>query len=233
MRIKSAKYFVEPGQRFGMLIIINEFTIFNKWGIKQRRVNCKCDCGNEITTNLQSVFNHTKSCGCYRREYWRKRLTTHGVEYDPVFSVFRSMRSRCYYKKQPNYPGWGGRGIRICDEWLQNPASFVKWAYENGYEKGLTIERKDNDKDYSPENCIFTDRLRQANNRRTNRMIDFNDETMSLADFCRKWDLDYYRLLQRLRKDKPINIAILNCGHYKPMNKTDKAKSIYQKTERI
>jgi len=231
MRIKGAKYFVKPGQRFGRLVVIKEFSII-KYGYPLRRVRCKCDCGNIIETNLSSIFKHTQSCGCFRRENSANMLRTHGLWYDPVYAIFVNMKSRCYNKKDKNYNRWGGRGIGICKEWLDNPKLFVDWAYSNGYKKGLTIERIDNNGDYSPDNCTFADRLRQANNTRNNRIIKYNGDELSMADFCRKYNLNYFRFGARTgRLNWSIEKSMINCGHYVPMNDTDKARSLYERDD--
>jgi hypothetical protein len=222
MRIKGAKYFVEPGQKFGRLTVIQEITIRDNRGYKQRRVICKCDCGNEITTNLQSIFKHTSSCGCFRKENSANMLRTHGLENDPVYAIFKRMRARCCYVKNQDYPKWGGRGITICNEWFLNPKLFVDWANNHGYQKGLTIERIDNNKGYSPDNCIFTNRLRQANNTRNNHIIEYGGEKMSMADFCRTHNLNYARFYQRLKAGLSIDKSMQNCGYYIPINETDK-----------
>jgi hypothetical protein len=220
---KGTKYFIKPGQRFGRLVVIREVSGFDYRGIKERRVLCFCDCGNYIETRVTSIFKATKSCGCFRKENSASLLRIHDLYRDPAFQVFKRIRQRCLYKKNHNYPNWGGRGITICDEWKNNPKLFVEWAYKNGYKKELTIERLDNNEGYSPENCVFADRVRQANNRRTNRIIEYNGESLSMADFCRKWNLCYSTFEQRIRLTKTsIEKAMINCGHYKPMNQTDK-----------
>jgi hypothetical protein len=227
---KKTKYFVETGQRFGRLIVIREFAIIDKRGYKERRVACLCECGNLMDCKINSLFKNTKSCGCLRRENSANLLRIHGKYYDPVFSVFKSMRARCYNKNKIDYNRYGGRGIRICGLWLNHPEAFVEWAYRNGYKNGLTIERINNNEGYSPSNCIFTGRVRQANNRRTNRIIDIGGEKMSMADFCRKHNINYEMFRQRINQaGKPPQEAMINCGQYKPMNKTERAESLYVK----
>jgi len=223
---KGRKYFIEPGQRFGRLTVIDEFSIIDNRGQKERRVACLCDCGTIMNCKINSLFDNTKSCGCLRRENSANLLRIHGLYHDPAFAMFRRMKARCYYKGQPNYKQWGGRGILICDEWLNNPRLFCEWAYENGFDGKLTIERIDNNKGYSPDNCTFTNRLRQANNTRNNHIIEYCFEKMSMADFCRKHDLNYDRFQQRITHMKwPITKAMQNCGNYIPMNNTDKLKA--------
>lgn len=207
---KDAKYFTTQGQRFGKLTVISEIYLIRN-GRKTRFAKCLCDCGKTTTQRIVDIFTTVSSCGCNRGK--NKGVRGHGYTHDPIYSTFIGMKSRCYYKKDLRYNDYGGRGITIYEEWRKHPNLFFKWAYQNGYQKGLTIERKDNNGNYCPENCEFTSRGRQANNKRNNTVIDFNDEKMSMADFCRKHNLIYQRFHDRVYRFKwPIKKAILNCN---------------------
>lgn len=120
---------------------------------------CICDCGKEAIvfgTNLRK--GHTKSCGCI--EVDRPNATTHGLRHHPLYRIWKSIKARCYNKNIPIYKFYGAKGITMCDEWLKNPKAFVSWAMENGWRKGLKIDK---DKKpllnneiptvYSPETC--------------------------------------------------------------------------------
>ncbi len=97
---------------------------------------------------------------------------THGQSDTKLYSVYGSMKDRCYRKNTERYIDYGGRGIRICDKWLYSFQSFYKWAMENGYRDGLTIDREDNNGNYSPNNCRWVDRYIQASNTRTQEKYD-------------------------------------------------------------
>jgi len=105
-----------------------------------------------------------------------------------LYRVWADMKARCYNSKNKRYDDWGGRGIRVCDEWINNPEIFCRWALGNGWEKGLCIDRIDNDGDYSPKNCRFTtvkesvhnQRLLQKNNNSGYRGVNYEKS-------CGKW----------------------------------------------
>lgn len=208
------KYVIEPGQRFGNFIVINETNALSTRGYYERTFLCRDNNGSEIALSLARLLRqpNNKHIDFY-----------HGFSDDPVYWLFENMKNRCYKKTDKKYSCYGGRGITICDEWLKTPVLFYKWAYENGYKKGLTIERTDNNKNYSPDNCIFTSWVTQANNKRNNHIIEYGDEKMSMSDFCRKHDLNYKRFISRINKYKhPIEKAMINCGHYSPFYKKNK-----------
>lgn len=181
------------GKRFGRLVVVSraETThVSTRW-------NCKCDCGNTCTVLAQNLKKgHTTSCGCYREESRVKVKYKHGYANTRIYGVYNKLKDRCCNPQNPRYAGYGGRGITLCDEWLNNPETFCKWAYEHGYKEDAkygecTIERIDNDKGYSPENCRIANEKEQANNRRTNLLIEHNGETKTLA----QWR-DYFGMTQ-------------------------------------
>lgn len=211
---KSIKNLVFPGQRFGRLTVLHETKVLTNKGYNTRAIVCVCDCGTIKTILIGNLLRRVRSCGCLMNELVVSRSITHGESYSHIYKVLERMKSRCYYKNNIGYKNYGGRGISICDEWLNNPASFFEWAYKNGYDRNLTIERKDYNKGYSPENCEFADRITQANNSRNNRIIEYNGNKLTMANFCRKHNLSYSRFSDRLYHGKSIEEAMINCNPF-------------------
>jgi hypothetical protein len=153
------------GMVFGKLTAIN---IDSKPKEHPEKWLCQCSCGNTKIANKASLINgSTKSCGCYRKELLAKRNTKSSLNIisERIFRTWTSMKSRCYLKTNVSYSVWGGRGIKICDDWLSFE-NFQEWALSNGYADNLTIDRIDNDKNYQPNNCQWISREENARKKR-------------------------------------------------------------------
>jgi hypothetical protein len=119
---------------------------------------CLCRCGKFTILSTHSITSkRIKSCGCSRKGKTRgnKFGIIHGLSEDPLYKVRNKMMTRCYNAKQSDYPYYQGKGITVCDEWINKPESFIEWAKNNGWIKGLSIDRIDSNKGYSPDNCQF------------------------------------------------------------------------------
>lgn len=151
---------------------------------------CQCDCGNTKEINASRLKSgKTKSCGCYKSEYERKIVNhtafnkTHGMSDTRLYRIYNKMKLRCYSKTNHAYKDYGGRGITICQEWLDDFMNFYNWAMKNGYEDNLSIDRIDNDKGYDPENCRWVSKKVQANNTRSTIFLTCNGETKSASEW--------------------------------------------------
>lgn len=172
------------GQRFGRLTVVRP----DKYSPKSHgtRWLCKCDCGKQKTV-LASCLKRglTISCGCFSSEQKSKRTKTHGFgNRDRLYRIWSNMKSRCYSQTDRNFKRYGARGIEICQEWRTDFLKFREWAIANGYQDGLSIDRIDNNKGYSPDNCRWADRTTQSNNRRTNVFITYHGETHTIAEWA-------------------------------------------------
>lgn len=122
--------------------------------------------------------------------------------------IRHSMYCRCYYPTTNGYERYGGRGIKMCDEWINNPQSFYDWAINNGYKKDLTIDRIDVNGNYEPFNCRWVTKEIQDNNRRTSRKITYKDETKTLSQWARKYNINIVTLSDRLKAGMTIDEAL-------------------------
>lgn len=192
------------GQKFGKLEVI-EYTGKTTQKGHNAIWLCKCDCGKHIEvrgTNLTSSRRPQKSCGCDVSERLSLCNTKHGGIHDRLYQVWMGMRRRCRDKKLKGYHRYGGRGIRVCDEW-QNYDVFREWALNNGYDENAdfqkcTLDRIDVNGNYEPKNCRFVDIKTQENNRRNNVMIEYNGKTQSIKMWAEELQIKYGLLRDRL-----------------------------------
>ena len=156
------------GQRFGRWTVVKR--VYNKPGFEAKWL-VLCDCGT--TRELPGTplrAGYSRSCGCLSADLSAIRETTHGMSNERLYAVWNAMINRCYKENHKEYHRYGGRGITVCDQWRNNYLSFREWAIANGYDENAprgqcTIDRVDNDKGYSPDNCRWVDMKLQAENR--------------------------------------------------------------------
>lgn len=133
-----------------------------------------------------------------------KNYKLHGGKGEHLYEVWCSMKQRCYNPNNSRYDRYGGRGITICDEWLHDYAAFRAWSLGNGYEDnmGLSIDRIDNDGNYEPNNCRWTDIMTQADNKSSNIQITYNGKTQTLRKWSEETGISVDALYYRYRAGK-------------------------------
>ena len=192
------------GRRFGRLVV--ESVSRERRGKRDMIIaHCRCDCGNEKEVFWQALADgRTKSCGCLSRELTTERnrrlMTKHGGSHTRLYGIFQAMHERCYRPQHMHYANYGGRGIGVCDEWRRNFAAFREWATSHGYADNLSIDRIDNDRGYSPDNCRWADARAQCNNRKTNHLVTAAGQTHAVSEWARLTGIKMTTIKERLRR---------------------------------
>lgn len=165
---KESPYNEYIGQRFDRLIAVKDLGMVRRTQKAKKPTHFflfKCDCGKEKPIAMPDVLKgKIHSCGCFREEESHKHggreegNPKHGDFYKRIYKIYHFMKSKCLNKNNKSYENFGGRGIKICDEWLNNYVSFRDWSYANGYDEKInnSLCRRDEDKDFSPNNCFFS-----------------------------------------------------------------------------
>lgn len=200
------------GQRFGRLTVIG----IDDRGTRKTYFYCKCDCGNVKSIRSDSLLaGAIQSCGCLKAEQDRINLEAnhkHKMSHTRPYEIWQGMKGRCYNLHDARYDRYGGRGIKVCEEWRENFSAFYEWALANGYSDDLTIDRIDNDKDYTPENCRWADAKTQSRNRESNIKITIGNATKTLTEWCEMFELDYKTIIARYHRNGFIGINELFNG---------------------
>lgn len=197
------------GLRYGRLTVLSQAERTEKGHTQWL---CRCDCGN---TKIIPTYNLTRiqSCGCYRDEVFKRDHVKHGMCNTKLYRVWSSMKARC---KNPNSQEWhryGGRGITVCEEWKAGYENFFKWAMANGYKEGLTLDRIDNDKGYSPDNCRWATYEEQLNNTSKNLFIEYNGTFKTATQLARENDVNPKMFIQRIKLGWDVERALKEPCH--------------------
>lgn len=181
--------------------IIGKLNVLKLNGTDNRRERmwlCKCECGNEVIRNGYGLRSgRTTHCGCERGKKISKSLTQHGMTDTKLYYAWINMKTRC---DNPNYylrESYGGRGITYCDEW-KDSSVFMEWAIQNGYSDELSLDRINTNGNYEPNNCRWVNMTVQQNNRNNNRIIEYNGESDTMANWSRRLNIKYTILQYKL-----------------------------------
>lgn len=190
MRGKAADI---TGQRFGSLVAIRPTGVKSKWD--GEIWECKCDCGTIKGVAIHSLKNgNTKSCGCsFKKPRPNRQKPCRGTR---LYRIWANMKTRCFNSETGyKYSRYGGRGVTMCDEWLDFD-SFCEWALSSGYAENLTIDRIDNSKGYAPGNCRWVTMAEQNKNRSSTHFVTIGGVTKCIKDWTRDLHVDYYKVLE-------------------------------------
>ena len=210
-----AKLEIKQGDIFSKLTILKEAErIRLPSGQYNRSFLCKCECGNEKEIRLlHLVRGRIKSCGICSRKA--------DIEYPKLYRVWKSMKERCYLESYINANRYSKRGIKVCDEWVNNYNNFKDWALINGYDSNLRIDRIDNNGDYQPNNCRFVTNQENVNNREITFKVNYDGKEYAFMDLMRLKNIDdlhhttiRHRIQRGWNHNKAIDTPIKN-GNYK------------------
>lgn len=198
------------GQRFGRLTVIElEDDYVSPSGYHKKRWMCHCDCGKNIIVWAGNLISgHTQSCGCQHLEKLANGNPKHNIRHTRVYSIWCGIIARCENPNSEYYDKYGGRGIKMCEEWRNNPLSFYEWSMSHGYDDKLSIDRMDNDGNYEPSNCRWSNRTEQANNTSRNHYITYNGNTMTIAQWARETGIANGAIADRLSRGWDVSLAL-------------------------
>jgi hypothetical protein len=188
------RYIDLTGEQFGRLRVLGREGM-NKH--RQLTWMCECECGNrKVVLGVCLRRGDVQSCGCLHKEVTASINKTHGKTRTPIYAIWRGMMQRCFDKNYHAYNRYGGRGVSVCERWQ----SFENFYADMGERPdGMSLERLDNDGDYSPENVAWADAKSQANNRRSNVVLEYKGEKKTMQQWCDELGLNIGTVWSRIK----------------------------------
>ena len=182
----------ELGKVFNRLTVIGRFN-----SIKGKaRWLCRCSCGNKLIVTGDSLRQgRVGSCGCFRKDHSKLAKLTHGMSGTSTYRSWQEMWIRCTEPSAISFQNYGGRGIKVDSRWEQFENFFADMGIRP---KGTSLDRIDNDADYSPENCKWSSKTEQARNKRNNVLVKYRGREQALAAWCEELNLPYSRTYNRI-----------------------------------
>lgn len=208
--VPNTKAIDRTGQKFGRLTFV-EYIGRDRYKTLWK---FKCDCGNDYIGDAKAVSSgNTSSCGCYSKESLIKRNQKHGLWKSPLYQKYQDMIRRCYNPDTTRFNDYGGKGVEVCKEWLKENngfENFVNWSLNNGYveydpkktprKEVPTLDRIDNSKGYSPDNCRWVKFKKQENNKSNNLYLFYKNEKFTTKELAEKFDISYTIVKRKYHK---------------------------------
>lgn len=195
------------GKKFGRLTVIRQDGRDDYGRIKWL---CECECGR-ISTIIGNLLKNgtTKSCGCLRSEEVKSHGIRHGMSRSNVYYDWCNMKARCSNPNLANYKNYGGRGISVCERWVDDFQTFYDDVSELPYfgEDGYSLDRINNDGDYEPGNVRWADDVTQCNNTRRTILIEYDGRVLSLMEWARELGINHSTLYYRIKRGWDIERA--------------------------
>ena len=221
------------GQRHGRLEVISKAERGRSWWV------CKCDCGNIVKLPTWR-FLENQSCGCFEQENLAKigkDNRTHGKTETRLYRTWCKMKERCNNPNIEHYPEYGGRGIKVCDEWNHSFENFQKWAYSAGYDDNCngnqqSLDRIDVQGNYEPNNCRWVTHKEQMRNTTRTVYIDYHGEKIPMSAFCEEHGITYDNFVTRYLErgytvDELLRIWRFSKGDHENYYSLDEASAYY------
>ena len=201
---------IVEGQKIGKL------TVLHRTGKKGKHFpalwECQCECGRKIVRYAITLRkDRLHACDSCRSKITAKKYdndSIKGTKYNSLYNSYNNMHARCENSLRPDYKWYGGEAKKVCDEWSRKDgySNFKKWAIENGYKKGLTLDRIDFNGNYEPSNCRWVTMQEQRNNTRNNHFITYKGETHTITEWARIYDVSFSKLKYRVYKWEKIDV---------------------------
>jgi hypothetical protein len=215
------------GEKHGRLLVLGLAGLRGK----DRLCRVRCDCGAEkevVQSKLIVKAKPIRSCGCLAKDnHYRvhpfdpdvnlkeqlvdkKARKTHGLTKHKFYHIWKTMITRCYTEACKSYKNYGGRGITVCDEWKSEPLEFLSWLEENGYKKGLEIDRRDNNGQYKPSNCRVVTQQDNCRNRRNTVTVEWEGKVIPMIELAEEYDINYATMYKRINTMKLSPVDAVN-----------------------
>lgn len=210
VKVNKVDYTISIDDSFNRLIV-KDLVRYKEGNTTRKGCICKCSCGNYIGPSRLNMLitGELQSCGCYQNELHSNMLIKHNYKHgdsvrnkrSKLYVIWSAMKDRASNVNRPDAKYYANKGITVCDEWLSYEV-FKDWALNNGYEDGLSIDRKDNSLGYCPSNCRWIPLSEQNSNKTSNVYLTYNGERKTLAEWSRitglSWDILHRRIVKGL-----------------------------------